>query len=394
MPTLVAFLLQHLGNQALQSSLDGFFGALRGQGQALRAVTKSALCQARRKLKASAFTALNHLWVDGVHERSAFERWQGLRVVAADGTCLRVPNWHENVGSFGAGPCGDASVTMARCVGLLSVATGQFLDASLGAYGQGERELVMQSLGRLRADDVLVLDRGYPAWWLFGALQAKGLAYCARIDACGWPAAQRLMTSSAQEVTLEHKANAKQRRELALALEGELECPEVIKLRLIKVRLPSGKLQVLATSLTDAARYPAQVFSALYGQRWAIEEAFKTIKHRLHIEGWSGELPHAIEQDVAAKMWMHNVSQALCAQAQELVEPAKCEHYRVNHAYALRRLPAVVVAMLGKEIAALQHDIQMLVGLLAQTLEKVRPGRSFPRKHALGGAQRPRRAYP
>ena len=36
---------------------------------------------------------------------------------------------------------------------------------------------------------------------------------------------------------------------------------------------------------------------------------------------------------------------------------------------------------------------QSLIDTLAITLEQIRPGRTFPRKHAIGGAQRPRKAY-
>ena len=64
--------------------------SLRGQAEFGRAVTKSALSQARKKLKPSAFSALNGLWVEGWHASFICERWRGLRVVAADGTCVRV----------------------------------------------------------------------------------------------------------------------------------------------------------------------------------------------------------------------------------------------------------------------------------------------------------------
>jgi hypothetical protein len=33
------------------------------------------------------------------------------------------------------------------------------------------------------------------------------------------------------------------------------------------VTLPSGRIEVLATSLVDTERYPADAFSALYGKR-------------------------------------------------------------------------------------------------------------------------------
>ena len=49
---------------------------------------------------------------------------------------------------------------------------------------------------------------------------------------------------------------------------------------------------VLATSLLDSAAHPSESFAALYKSRWKIEEAFKTLKHRLHLEGFPGELPN------------------------------------------------------------------------------------------------------
>ena len=65
-----------------------------------------------------------------------------------------------------------------------------------------------------------------------------------------------------------------------------------VKVRLVRVVLPSGRIEVLATSLLDSAAYPSESFAALYKSRWKIEEAFKTLKHRLHLEGFTGELPN------------------------------------------------------------------------------------------------------
>ena len=43
--------------------------------------------------------------------------------------------------------------------------------------------------------------------------------------------------------------------------------------------------------------------------------------------------------------------------------------------------------------AELDRLIASLVELNSQTLEMIRPNRNFPRRHAIGGAQRPRKAY-
>ena len=61
-------------------------------------------------------------------------RWHGFRVVAADGTCLRVPKWRETQDAYGLGPNGDGSVVMARVVGLLAVASNQMVHAEIGSY--------------------------------------------------------------------------------------------------------------------------------------------------------------------------------------------------------------------------------------------------------------------
>ncbi len=386
----MAFLLQLTGGVALQGALDSFFMALRAQVDLSRAVTKRALCQARMKLKASAFSCLNRLWVTHWHEALAFERWCGLRVVAADGTCVRLARWGENIDAYGVGPLKDGSVVMARCVALFSTACRQVLEVTVGRYDEGERELLLRTLGVLQTDDVLVLDRGYPAWWLFAALQAKGIAFCARIEGCNWPPADRLLKSSQNELMVEQRLNSTSRKKLR-----ELDLSETpsLRLRFIKVALPNGRLEILATSLLDPQRYPSDAFGPLYRSRWGVEEAFKSLKHRLHLEGFSGELPQAIEQEIQAKALMYNISQALCSEAAQQISPGKQGQWQVNHAYALKQMGGVLVCWLrgvGDELARLTQSV---VATLAITLERIRPGRSFPRKHSIGGAQRSRRAY-
>ena len=60
---------------------------------------------------------------------------------------------------------------------------------------------------------------------------------------------------------------------------------------------PNGRVRVLATNL-DAEHFHAALFGHLYHQRWRIEEAFKRLKHRLHLEGFSGLSQQALIIDV------------------------------------------------------------------------------------------------
>ena len=95
-------------------------------------------------------------------------RWHGLRVLAADGTCLRLPKWRETQEAYGFGPNGDGSVVMARAVGLLAVASKQMLHAEIGGYAEGERNLLLRALGAHEDSELAGLGResedGNPAW--------------------------------------------------------------------------------------------------------------------------------------------------------------------------------------------------------------------------------------
>jgi hypothetical protein len=217
----------------------------------------------------------------------------------------RLPRTARNVAEFGQGPNQDGSCVMARCVALYAVAARQWLGVVVGKYEDSERTLLLQALDAIQPGDVLVLDRGYPAYWLFAAMQVRGVKFCVRIEGCGWAAAQRLLRSPQHEYVMNAKLTAKDRRRLE---ELELTPPKSLTLRLVKVVLPNGHLEVLATSLMDQGRYPTQAFAQLYHQRWGIEEGFKLAKHQQHLEGFSGEAPESIRQEIQAKILMHNTS--------------------------------------------------------------------------------------
>ena len=381
-----------VGGRSLQVGLDQFFCALGGGVTLARVVTKSALSQARKKLRPSALAALGALWVREWLAAAGEPRWHDFRVVAADGTCLRVPKWRETQEAYGLGPKGDGSVVMARVVGLLAVASNQMLHAEIGNYTDGERNLLLRALGALSADDLLVLDRGYPAWWLFALFGQRGVAFCARLDSCGYAKVKQFSRSGAPEqiieVPLQGTALAKFRK-----AGGQAEPGSMMRLRLVRVVLSTGCTEVLVTSLLDTVAYPAAEFGALYHARWRIEEAFKTLKSRLQLEGFTGELPHAIEQEIHAQILAANITAALCTQAHARLEADKAEHYRVNQALAINHWPDLAAAWIKGGADLLQQKLEEFVVILTTSLDKLRPGRSCPRNFGVNGAQRPRRAY-
>jgi hypothetical protein len=86
--------------------------------------------------------------------------------------------------------------------------------------------------------------------------------------------------------------------------------------RLIRVLLPSGTVEILMTSLLDRDDHPAEEFAPLYHRRWAQEENYKCFKCRVEVENWSGKSSLTIRQDFHAKVFTLNLT-AVTAQQQE-----------------------------------------------------------------------------
>jgi len=371
----------------LQTLLDQFFESLTGQIG--RAVTKSALSQARKKLKATVFEALNERLLGSLAAQAPEPRWRGWRLVAADATTLRLPNWRENQEAFGVQWDNHGqSYVLARALGLFTTASKLMVKSAIGRYQDGERALLVQLLPQLAQDDLLVVDRGFPAAWLFAYLGQLGQGYIARMDHLGWPEVQSFLRSDRREAVFTRRVTPharRQVRQLGIELAGG-----TFRFRLVRVRLPSGKTEVLATSLVDATAFPADEFATLYHARWSIEEAFKLLKQRLNLEQFTGELPESIRQDFHAKVFTANLAAALAASAHDSLPEAKAERYQPNFAYILEHLRNRLFRWLLGGLDA--QEAMDLLALFAQTLELKRPGRKAPRppKHI---SPKPRRAY-
>jgi hypothetical protein len=383
---LVSFLLCAFKG-GLQTLLDELFATLDASG--VRAVTKSAVSQARQKLKATVFEALNERLLCSLAALQPEPRWRGLRLVATDSTTLRLPNWPENQEEFGVqhDTAGQPYV-LARALGLYATDARLMLKATLAPYLTGERALLATLLPHLDTDDLLLMDRGFPAVWLFTLLQQRGLPFLARLDGTQWPCVADFLRSGQADTLVTRRVSAEARKQAAAA--GQTLTNKTLTFRLLKVVLPNGAVEVLATSLTDAETYPAVAFADLYHARWTIEEAFKLLKHRLHLEQFTGELPESIRQDFHAKVFTANLAQALARATHEALPEEKAQRYRPNLTHLLQSLKPRLFAWLIQRVSP--EQVLTLLELAGNTLELRRPGRSASRPlHRV--SPRPRRQY-
>jgi hypothetical protein len=145
---------------------------------------------------------------------------------------------------------------------------------------------------------------------------------------------------------------------------------------LVRQISPGGQIRILATNL-PAEEFPFDYFADLYHQRWRIEEAFKRLKHRLHLESVSGLSQQALIVDVAAKVLADNLTALVCEVAAGLAD-LKARSRRCNRTYAAasmqRALPRLLL-VIGDPTEIINHVLERF----GATTQRFVVGRSQPR---------------
>lgn len=368
---------------ALQRDLDRFYKVLSNSDFSIREVTKGALSQARAKLNPWAFRRLNEVAVAGFYGEASYYTWYGMRVLAVDGSRLMLPR-HETVieefGEHSFGPNPDSKRSMAMCSMLYDVLNHLTLDAEIAPYSASERDLLVLHLEKVNNGDLLLLDRGYPCFWLLFLLKAKGIEFCVRLKENWWLEVNEFSKSSEKERVVKFRLPKKDRDKLSRhqdLWESELEC------RLIKVELGNGETEVLCTSLLDGQKYDTEEFGRLYHYRWNEEEAYKLLKSRVEIEAFSGKTAKAVKQDFHAKVFLMTMCAAFAHPIEEkVVAEYKAEkegrlQQKINKTNSLAIMMDIAIPMFIKK--KFREALDTFDDLVFKTREVVRPGRKVPR---------------
>lgn len=369
---VVVLFLLNLVKRALQDELDEFFKLDSGAAVAVRVVTKSAFSQARQKLKAEAFMELNDVQVQYFYDHFSYQTWYGFRLRAVDGSTVQLPDTPDIVTHFGRW----GSVPLARVSQLFDPLNKVTVEALLGSKDQGEREYAAHHFALIGPGDLVLLDRGYPAFWLFALILSRDAQFCARMSIGVWTVVDQFVASGLPEQIVELSPCATAQQD---CLTRQLPA-HPITVRLLRIELDSGQIEVLITSLLDPAQYPYPVFKDLYHHRWPVEEDYKVIKLRVEVENWSGKSALSLYQDFHAKVFTANLTAILAQPAQTEVarqSQSKQYTYQINFTHLLSKMKDTVVRLLRDP--AVEDILTRLWQIMLRTLEPIRPGRRYPR---------------
>jgi len=371
---LILFMLNSI-KKSLQKELTEFFLNFSSE----KNITNSAFCQSRMKLSHTAFIELNDDIIEEFYTDNIFNLWKGFRLLAIDGSRLQLPSSLEIIENFGFAKNNHLTITpMAQASSCYDLLNNMVINSEIDKYETSEYNLALKHLEKCKFEkDLLIYDRGYSAIWFMFYNILKKKDFIVRMQRNSIIEVQNFFNSDKDseiiEITELHNKSEEQICNLNLEFKP-------FKIRLVKVILDNGEVEVLATSLLDEKKYPSKEFKWLYGKRWGIETNYDHLKNHLMIEDFTGLSSLSIMQDFFANMFIANMQQILISEAQDELKEQKKDteyEYKINRNLSFGFMKDRFVKILFDK--NVNRSIKDLKELFKINPSPIRKGRNFPR---------------
>ena len=263
---------------------------LQGSSSALHSgemtIAKSSISQMRSKIGYKPLQALAAQCcvplADAKQHPDAF--YNGLRLVAIDGSTFEVPDEAENINAFGypAGRTESVGYPQARCAVIVECGTHAILAANIDAFYVGEWTICQPMMAHLTPGMLCLADRyfgGYNHWEAAKASGADLLWRCK--DNRKLPVITPLSDQSYLSVIYPSDV---------VSAEKRLVTDRGIVVRVIDYTLPDALgtdisqppiHYRLLTTLLDEKAAPAMELAKIYHERWEVEAVFDELKTHL-----------------------------------------------------------------------------------------------------------------
>ncbi|MBN9519155.1 IS4 family transposase [bacterium] len=382
--TLWAFLAQVADpDRSCRAAVARVLAGLAAHDRRPARPTTGAYCKARARLPEGLPRRLAREAGRDLHRAAADGwRWRGRRVKVADGTTVSMPDTRADQRAYPQPEVQKPGLgfPVARVVAVFCLATGAVLDAALGrcpGKRTGEAALLRNLAGGFDPGDVVLADRGYSSLYDLAGWVARGVDVVVRLHQARRPdfrTGRRL--GPGDHVTTWGRPDRPGWVDDA-TLAG---MPRALAVREVAVRVPRRGFRtrrlVVATTLVDAARYPAAAPAELYRARWHAELDLRSLKCTLGVDVLRCRTPEMVRKE----FWMHvlayNLVRAVAARA---ARGAGVEPREVSFAGTLQAVRAFAERLAGAgaaEAARLHERLLVVVG--AQRVGD-RPDRVEPR---------------
>ena len=107
-----------------------------------------------------------------------------------------------------------------------------------------------------------------------------------------------------------------------------------IELRITKIEINKKTTEYLISNL-DKNEFHKEDLKEVYGKRWQVEISYNSIKNKLKIEEFTGNLPQFIYQDIYAQIVVYNQIQDMLYPGRKEIKSPKGKDYKINEGKAI-----------------------------------------------------------
>ena len=374
----ILLLMLNMLRKSLAVEIENFLSFL-GHRALTPKLTKSAFVQARKKIRPEVFKHLSNTLVREFYTDNdlSVKKWRGFRLLAVDGSTITLPITQELKAYYGEAKNQSAtSIVQARSSILYDISNKYVLDGILAPLKQGERELALKHLCYCQEGDLLIYDRGYPAYDFIHRHIEQNLDYLIRVKV------------NFNQTTLEFEQSKKKSQVVCIYPSKNAKLSDKpysknnpIKVRLVRVDLPKGNVEILMTSLLNAKVHPNKIFKDLYNKRWSVETFYDELKNKLKVEHFSGYSNQSILQDFYTALFVSNVQTLIESDLQEELQQqneTRKYDYKINTNLSYGFLKNRIVGLFFDE-SSMEKAVKELKTLFMEHQVPIRPNRSFVR---------------
>jgi hypothetical protein len=376
----IVFMINFL-TKSLSAEIENFirFVSQNIKEKEIVCFTKSAFVQCRKKIKPEVFKYLSDSLIEEFYTDNdeSIKLWNGFRLLAVDGSRLNLPDTQELAKIYGRTKNqSETGVVQARISVLYDVLNKFAIDGCLSPLSTGESVLALNHLAFAKNEDLIIYDRGYPSFNLIYEHFEKGIDFLIRVKADFSNITREFYKSGLYSDIVQIKPGKNTK------LSDKSYSKETSKaVRLVKIELPSGEVEILITSLLDSAKYPDSIFKYLYFLRWGVETFYDELKNKIKAEHFSGYSGHSILQDFYAALFVSNVQSLIVGEINdELAEKfTKNKYqYKVNNNLSYGFLKDRIITLFFSD-----KEMEIIVSELKKLFKKhtipIRPNRKYER---------------
>ena len=365
--------------KSLSLEIVNFLSFLKRKEVFQESFSKSAFVQARKKIKPEVFCYLNEKIVEEFYtDNSGIKtKFNGLRVLAMDGSRLTLPFTKELEGIYGQTKNqSNTYIVQAKACVLYDLLNKICLSGVLSSIDTDERTQAKLLLQDCKPNDLIIYDRGHPSFELIYEHYQKNLNFLMRMPLDFSQVVKDFVSRGKHSQIVEIMPGQKKSFE-----NKPYTKTAVLSVRLLRIVLPSGGVEVLATSLLDSKQYGNDIFKELYFERWKIETYYDELKNKLKVEEFSGYSNQSILQDFYSTLFVSNIQTLIESELNEELEKeqkGKKYEYKINTSLSYGFMKDRILSLFFSK-NDMNEIIEELKSLFKEHLVPIRPNRNNKR---------------